>query len=80
MTNGLTLGPSTDFSEKRIGEITIPPTELVTVDVEGDGGSDCLMREARSTRRFGTLMTPRMRSGSAGRSLVVRRGMVDDSP
>ena len=30
-------------------------------------------REAGGTRRFGSLMTPRTRSGSAGRSLVVRR-------
>jgi len=73
-TDGLTLGSSTDFSEKRIGEITIPPTELVTIVVEGDGGGDCLTGEAGSTRRFGSLMTPRTRSGSTGRSLVVRRG------
>jgi len=74
MVDSLTLGSSTDLSKKRVGEITIPPTELVSVDVEGDDGSDCLMREARSMRRFGTLMAPRTRSGSAGRSLVVRRG------
>ena len=69
-----TLDSSTDLSKKRVGEITVPPTELVSVDVEGDDGSDCLTREARSMRRFGTLMAPRTRSGSVGRSLVVRRG------
>ena len=74
MADSLALSSSTDLSEKRIGEVTIPPTELVTVDIEGDGGGNCLTREARSTRRFGSLMTPRTRSWSAGRSLVVRRG------
>jgi len=74
MVDGLTLGPSTNLSEKRIREITIPPTELVSIDVEGDDGSDYLTREARSTRRSGSLMAPRTRSWSAGWSLVVRRG------
>jgi len=74
MADSLTLGSSTDLSEKRIGEVTIPPAKLVTVDVEGDNGGDCLTRKAGSTGRFGSLTTPGMRSGSAGRSLVVRRG------
>jgi len=74
MTDGLALSTSTDLSEKRIREIAIPPAKLVAVDIEGDGGSDCLMREAGSTGRFGSLMTPRTRSRSASRSLVVRRG------
>ena len=50
-----------------------PDTELVSIDIEGDGGGDCLAREAGSTRRSGSLMTPRTRSGSTGRSLVMRR-------
>ena len=74
MADGLALSPSTDLSEKRIGEVTIPPAELITIDIEGDGGGDCLTREAGSTGRFGSLTTPRTRSGSAGQSLVVRRG------
>jgi len=74
MADGLTLGPSTNLSKKRIREIAIPPVKLVTIDIEGDDGSNCLTREAGGTRRFGGLMTPRTRSGSAGRSLVVRRG------
>jgi len=74
MADGLALSSSTDLSEKRIGEITIPPAELVSVDVERDGGGDWLAREAGSTRRSGSLTTPRTRSGSAGWSLVVRRG------
>jgi len=73
MADGLALSSPTDLSEKRVGEVAIPPAELVTVDVEGDGGGDYLTREAGSTRRPGGLMTPRTRSGSAGRSLVVRR-------
>jgi len=73
VADGLALGPSTNLSEKRVREVTIPPAELVTVDIEGDGGGDCLTREAGGTRRFGNLMTPRTGSGSAGRSLVVRR-------
>jgi len=73
MADSLTLGPSTDLSKKGVGEITIPPAELVSVDVEGDDGGDCLTREARGTRRSGSLMAPRTRSWSAGRSLVVRR-------
>jgi len=74
MADGLALSSSTDLSEKRIGEITIPPVELVSVDVERDGGGDWLAREARSTRWSGSLTTPGTRSGNAGRSLIVRRG------
>jgi len=73
MADSLALGSSTDLSEKRIGEITIPPTKLVSIDVKGDDGGDCLTREARGTRRSGSLMAPRTRSWSTGRSLVVRR-------
>jgi len=73
MADSLALGSSTDLSEKRIGEITIPPTELVSIDVKGDGGGDCLTREAGGTGRFRSLMTPRTRSGSTGWSLIVRR-------
>ena len=74
VVDGLALSMSTNFSKKRIGEVTIPPAKLVTVDVEGDGGGDWLTRKAGSTRRSGSLTTLGMRSGSAGRSLVVRRG------
>jgi len=74
MADGLALSSSTDLSEKRIGEIMIPPAELVSVDVEGDGGGNWLTREAGSTRRSGSLTTLGTRSWSAGRSLVVRRG------
>ena len=73
MADSLALSLSTDLSKKRIGEVTISPAELVTVDVERDGGGDWLVREAGSTRRSGSLMTLRTRSGSAGRSLVVVR-------
>jgi len=88
MANGLALSLSADFCEERVREEVISPAELVSIDVEGDGGSDRLTREARSTRRLGSdrltrearrtrrlgsLTTPRTRSGSAGRSLVVRR-------
>jgi len=73
MMDGLALSPSTDLSEKRIREVTIPPAKLVAVDIEGDGGSDYLTREAGSTGRFRSLMTPRTRSWSTGRSLVMRR-------
>jgi len=73
MTDSLALSSSTNLSEKRIGEVTIPPAELVTVNIEGDGGGDCLTREARSTGRSGSLTTLRTRSRSAGRSPVVRR-------
>jgi len=38
MADGLALSPSTNFSEKRIGEITIPPAKLVPIDIEGNGG------------------------------------------
>jgi len=74
MADGLTLSSSTDLSEKRIGEITIPPAELVSVDIEGDGGGDWLTGETGSARRSGSLMTLGTRSGSAGRSLAMRRG------
>jgi len=73
MADGLALSSSTDLSKKRIGEVTIPPAKLVTVDVEGDGGGDQLTREAGSTRRSGSLTTLGTRSWSTGRSLVVRR-------
>jgi len=73
MADGLALSSSTDLSEKRIGEVTIPPAKLVTVDVEGDGGGDRLTRETGSTRRSGSLTTLGMRSWSVGRSLVMRR-------
>jgi len=74
MTNGLALSPSADFCKERVREEAISPAELVSVDVKGDGGGDRLTREARSTRRSGSLTTLRTRSGSAGRSFVVRRG------
>ena len=45
VANGLALSLTTDLSKKRIREEAISPAKLVTVDVEGDGGSDCLMRE-----------------------------------
>ena len=74
MANGLALSPSADFCEERIREEAISPVELVSIDVEGDSGGDWLTREAGGMRRLGSLTTPRTRSGSAGRSLVVRRG------
>jgi len=74
MANGLALSSSTDLSKKRIREEAISPAKLVTIDVEGDGGGDCLTRKAGGTRRFGSLMTPRTRSRSTGRSLVMGRG------
>jgi len=74
VVNVLALSSSTDLSKKRIREVAISPAKLVAIDVEGDGGSDCLTREAGSTRWFGSFVTPRTRSGSAGRSLVMRRG------
>ena len=40
MADGLALSLSTDLSEKRIREVTIPPAKLVTGDVDGDGGGD----------------------------------------
>jgi len=64
MANGLALSPSADLSKKRIREEAISPVKLVAVDVEGDGGSDYLTRGAGSARRFGSLTTPRTRSGS----------------
>jgi len=51
VADGLALSLSTNFSEKRIGEVTIPPAKLVTVDVEGDGGGNWLARKAGSARR-----------------------------
>jgi len=48
--------------------------KLVVIDIEGDGGGDWLTREAGGARRFGSLTTPRTRSGSTGRSLATRRG------
>jgi len=74
VANGLALSLSTDLSKERIREEAISPAKLVAIDVEGDGRGDWLTREAGSIRRFGSLMTPRMRSGSAGRSLVMGRG------
>jgi len=74
MADSLALSSSTDLSEKRIRELTIPPAKLVAVDVEGDSGGDWLTRETRSARRSGSLTTLGTRSGSAGQSLVVRRG------
>jgi len=71
VVNGLALSPSTDLSKKGIREEAISPAKLIAVDVGGNGGGDCLTREARSTRWFGSLTTPRTRSGSTGRSLVV---------
>jgi len=53
MADSLALGSSTDLSEKRIGEIMIPPAELVSIDVKGDGGGDCLTREAGGTGGLG---------------------------
>jgi len=73
MANGLALSLSADFCEERVREKTISPVELVSVDVEGDGGGDQLTREAGSTRWFGSLTTPRTRSGSMGWSLVMGR-------
>jgi len=74
VVNGLALSLSTDLSEKRIEKEAISPTKLVAIDVEGDRRGDWLMREAGSTRQFRSLMTPRTRSGSTGRSLIMGRG------
>jgi len=74
MVNGLALSSSTDLSKERIREEAISPAKLVAVDVEGDGRGDWLTREAGSMRWFRSLTTPRMRSGSAGRSLVMGKG------
>jgi len=74
MADRLALSSPTNLSKKRIREEAISPAKLVTIDVEGDGGGDCLTRKAGSTRRFGSLMTPRTRSRSMGRSLVMGRG------
>jgi len=57
VANGLALSLSADLSKKRIGEEVVSPAELVVVDVEGDGGSDCLSREAGGARRLGSLTT-----------------------
>jgi len=70
MADGLALSPSTDFSKERVREKAISPAKLVTIDVEGDGRSDWLTREAGGARWFGSLTTLRTRSGSMGRSLV----------
>jgi len=40
MADGLALSLSTDLSEKRIREVTVPPAKLVTIDIEGDGGGN----------------------------------------
>jgi len=74
VANGLALSPFADLSEKGIREEAISPVRFIAIDVKSNGGSDCLMREAGSTRWFGSLTTPRTRSGSTGRSLVMRRG------
>jgi len=74
VANGLALSSSTDLSKKRIREEAISPAKLVAIDVEGDVGGNRLTREAGGTRRFGSLTTPRTRSGSVGRSLVIGRG------
>jgi len=74
VANGLALSSSTNLSKKRIREEAISPAKLVAVDVEGNGGGDWLTRKAGSTRRFGSLTTPRTRSGSTGRSLIMGRG------
>jgi len=39
MANGLALSLSADFGEERVREEAISPTKLVTVNVEGDGGT-----------------------------------------
>jgi len=74
MVNGLALSLSADFCKERVREEAISPAELVSVDVKGDGGGDWLARKAGSARRSGSLTTLGTRSGSAGQSLVVRRG------
>jgi len=73
MVNGLALSPSADFCKERVREEAISPAELVSIDVEGDGGSNRLARETGSTGRLRSLMTPRTRSRSTGQSLIVRR-------
>jgi len=74
VADGLALSLSTNLSKKRIREEAIPPAKLIAVDIESNGGGNCLTREARSTRRSGSLTTLGTRSGSAGRSLAMRRG------
>jgi len=74
VADGLALSSSTNLSEKRIREEAISPVKLVTIDVEGDGGGDCLTREAGGMRWFRSLTTPRTRSRSTGQSLVMGRG------
>jgi len=66
MVNGLALSPFADLGEKRVREEVVSPVKLIVIDIEGDGGGDWLTREARSARRFGSLMTPRTRSRGAG--------------
>jgi len=66
MTNGLALSPFADFSKRGVREKVLSPAKLIVIDVEGDGGGDWLMREAGGARRFGSLTTLRMRSGSMG--------------
>jgi len=80
MADGLALSLSTDLSEKRIGEVTIPPVELVSADVEGNGGGDWLTRETGSARRSRSLTTLGTRSGSVSRSLAMRRGNGEGLP
>jgi len=74
VADGLALSSPTNLSKKRIREEVISPAKLVTVDIEGDSGGNWLTREAGSTRWFGSLTTPRTRSRSTGRSLVMGRG------
>ena len=73
VADGLALSSSANLSKKRIREEAISPTELVAVDIEGNGRGDWLTRKAGSRRRFWSLTTPRTRSGSMGQSLVMRR-------
>jgi len=74
MVNGLALSPSADVGKERVREEAISPAELVAIDIEGNSEGDYLMRKAGSMRWFGNLTTPRTRSGSTGRSLVMGRG------
>ena len=73
VADSLALSSSANLSKKRIREEVISPTELVAVDIEGNGRGDWLTRKAGSRRRFWSLMTPRTRSRSMGQSLVMRR-------
>jgi len=74
VADSLALSSSTDLSEKRIRKEAISPAKLATINIEGDGGGDYLTREAGGTRRFGSLTTPRVRSGSTGWSLIMGGG------